>query len=206
MRQTFWETTLKMEMGNALAIRASFIRNIPRNTPPPSSPGVGMFHSDFLPILHENSKRVTVASKLVSGNDSGDIRTLLLTDLSAYKVISDFYRSKLSGWASARTSILRLGPGLLRTREDRIPVAQLAASPILAGQPESQLRSWPLTPFWPASRNPSCAAGRFPHFGRPAGIPVAQLAASPIRAFSAVLGSECFTLISCRFSTKTQNG
>ena len=74
-----------------------------------SSPGVGMFHSDFLPILHENSKRVTVASKLVSRNDSGDIRTLLLTDLSAYKVISDFYRSKLSGWASARTSILRPG-------------------------------------------------------------------------------------------------
>jgi hypothetical protein len=68
-----------------------------------------MFHSDFLPILHENSKRVTVASKLVSRNDSGDIRTLLLTDLSAYKVISDFYRSKLSGWASARTSILRPG-------------------------------------------------------------------------------------------------
>jgi hypothetical protein len=67
-----------------------------------------MFHSDSLPILHENSKRVTVASKLVSRNDSGDIRTLLLTDLSAYKVISDFYRSKLSGWASARTSILRI--------------------------------------------------------------------------------------------------
>ena len=77
-----------------------------------SSPGVGVFHFDFLLIFHGNSKRVTVASKLVSRNDSGDIRTLFLTYLSVRKFIFDFYRSKLSGWASARTSILRLGPGL----------------------------------------------------------------------------------------------
>ena len=76
------------------------------------SPGVRLLHFDFLPISHANSKRVTVASKLVSRNDSGDIRTLFLTYLSVRKFIVDFYRSKLSGWASARTSILRLGPGL----------------------------------------------------------------------------------------------
>ncbi len=114
------------------------------------------FTLDFPPNLHENSKRVTVASELVSRNDFCHIRVLLLAYLSVRKVVFGFYRSKPSGWASARTSILRLGPGLLRTREDRIQFAQLAAS--------------------------------------------------PIRAFSAVLGSECFTLISCRFSTKTQNG
>ena len=35
------------------------------------SPGVGLFHFDFLPNFQENSKRVTVASKLVSRNVAG---------------------------------------------------------------------------------------------------------------------------------------
>ena len=106
------------------------------------------FTLDFPPNLHENSKRVTVASELVSRNDFCHIRVLLLAYLSVRKVVFGFYRSKPSGWASARTSILRLGPGLLRTRESR-----------LAGQNggSGQLRK--LDPGWPAKMGEaaSCA-------------------------------------------------
>ena len=61
--------------------------------------------------------------------------------------------------------------------QPHVAFAQLAASPILAGQPHFAFAQLAASPI---------LAGQ-PH------VAFAQLAASPIRAFSAVLGWDCFT-------------
>ena len=89
----------------------------------------------------------------------------------------------------------------------KVDLARLCTEPPVA-PPEAAESTDPLG--CPFSRGR--AAGKFLDPGTREGsifrvfdsISIAPL--QPIRAFSAVLGSECFTLISCRFSTKTQNG
>ena len=57
------------------------------------SPGVGLFHFDFLLNFQENSKRVTVASKLVPHNVSG---LLFMLSGQIYAITKPFWDSDMA--------------------------------------------------------------------------------------------------------------